>query len=383
VLPEIDGARLRSIYSNMKIAMYNLTTTVKTGGIETFNWKVGAELESRGHEVHMFGGKGDRREPHPDTVYTFPYLDRRYFPKFGKRFRKFAERWSMARTVVSALKQGSYDVIYLSKPHDLPWAVRAARKAGSRCFLSVGGTEFFPGYARLVRRLAWFTACSAYTADRIEEYCGVRPFVLYNGVDVDVFRPTARKVEIKDRLGIPEKSRVLISVGRLVKWKGIHVAIEALAKLGRQFTDVYYLVVGEGNYREELKACARAAGVDSKVMLLGDVSHAQVPSYISLADIAVLPSIEPEAFGIAAAEAMACGIPVVGSNIGGIPEVLGNTGRLCAPNDADALTEAIGELLANPAQIRALGERARQRIKHNFTWKHVVDRIEEHGIGAL
>ena len=362
--------------------MYNLTTTVKTGGIETFNWRVGAELESRGHVVHMFGGTGDRREQHPSTVYTFPFLDRRYFPNIGKRFRKFAERWSMARTAISAVKDGKYDIIYLSKPHDLPWALRATRKTGSRCFLSVGGMEFFTGYGRLVRRLAWFTACSSYAATRIEEYCGVRPFVLYYGVDVDVFTPTAFNPEIKARLGIPENSRLLISVGRLVKWKGIQVAIEAVAKLGQQFSDVYYLVVGDGKYKEELKACARAAGMDSKVILLGDVSHAQVPSYLALADVALIPSIEPEAFGIAAAEAMACGIPVIGSDIGGIPEVLGDTGRLCAPNDADALTDAIGSLLANRDQTRALGQKARRRVQQKFTWKHVVDRIEEQGIGV-
>ena len=125
----------------------------------------------------------------------------------------------MARTAISALTHGNYDIIYLSKPHDLPWAIRAARKAGSKCFLSVGGMEFFPGYGNLVRRLSWFTACSAYTAARIEEHCGVRPFVLYNGVDVDVFRPTVRINQLKEQLGIPENARVLISIGRLVKWK--------------------------------------------------------------------------------------------------------------------------------------------------------------------
>ena len=366
----------------MKIAMYNLTTTVKTGGIETFNWKVGAELEKRGHEVHIFGGNGDQRDQHPSTVYTYPYLDRVYFPNVTKHFKKFAERWSMSIHAVSAVKHGNYDIIYLSKPHDLPWVLRVARKTGSRCFLSVGGMENFPGYCRLVRRLSWFTACSAYTAAKIDDCCGVRPFVLHYGVDVDEFRPTVPKLEIKQRLGIPEGARVLISIGRLVKWKGIHVAIEALARLGHKSMDVYYLVVGEGAYKEELEACARTAGVDSRVMLLGEVPHAQVASYLSLADIALQPSIEPEAFGIAAAEAMSCGIPVVGSDIGGIPEVLGETGRLCAPNDIDALTTAIRELLVNPDQARALGAKARQRVKHNFTWDHIVDRIERHGIGA-
>ena len=364
----------------MKIAMYNLTTTVKTGGIETFNWEVGKELAHRGHEVHIYGGQGSFQRPHSLTVYTYPFRDRESYPNLGTRFRKMAERWSMARRAASDLIERGYDVIYISKPYDLPWAIRVAKRLCARCFFSSGGTEFFPGYGFLVRRLSLFTACSHYNAREIESRYGIRPIVLYNGVNIDMFKPMAEQFKIMRELGLRKESKILISVGRLRRVKGFEYVIEAVANLRGQFPNLYYLVAGDGDYKDYLKSYVRSLGLEDRVIFLGNISHSLLPQYFSLATIAVFPSIHSETFGMAAAEAMACGVPVVATSIGGIPEVVGEAGKLCPPRDAEALAESLRWLLLNPNIAEDLGEKGQQRIKENFTWKVAVDTIEQRGI---
>ncbi len=363
---------------NMKIALYNLTTTVLTGGIETFNWEVGRELRARGHIVHIYGGEAGKSPKYALPVYTYPYRDRNRFPAFGTRFRKMAERWSMARNSIKDLRKRKYDVIIIHKPYDLPWILRVAGQSGSKVVFCSGGREFFPGYGRLVRKLDIFTACSSFNAGQIEDYCGVRPRVLYNGVDPDVFCPLAADTSLQEHILSSADCRVIFSAARLKRTKGLHYVIEAVGKLKSAFPGLYYLIAGEGSYREELAQCVRRFSLQDRVKFLGNVPHHLLSRYYSFADVAVFPSLYLEAFGISIAEAMSCGVPVVGSNVGGIPEVIGDAGILCPPADSEQLAEGLRKILSNEDVRQRMGEQGRQRIISNFTWKQTVDTLESY-----
>ena len=222
----------------MKIALYNLTTTVLTGGIETFNWEVGRELVQRGHEVHIYGGESQLPHKYPLQVYTYPFRKRDHFRGIGMRLKKMAERWSMARHCLIDLQRRKYDVIIIHKPYDLPWILRAAGKSGSKVVFCSGGTEFFPGYGWLVKKLDLFTACSGFNASQIEDYCGVRPKVLYNGVDTDRFHPLPSNTSLKKELLPFPDSQVIFSAARLKRFKGFHHVIEAVGKLQAEFPEI-------------------------------------------------------------------------------------------------------------------------------------------------
>ncbi|HEY5600394.1 MAG TPA: glycosyltransferase family 4 protein, partial [Candidatus Manganitrophaceae bacterium] len=323
----------------MKIALYDVTCTMSYGGIQSFVWGMADALARRGETVHLFGGKGTiRGSAHNGVlVFTFPYLSRARIPNWGSRFRKFVERFSFGLWAFKTLTKGRYDIIYIHKPFDLPIALAAGRLSGARIVFGSGGTEFFPGYGRLVKRLDLFLACSAFNASQIEAYCGIRPEVLYNGVDSVLFKPQPPDPELSRRLRSDRSEKVIITVCRLVSLKGLQYAIEAVAVLARKFK-IKYLILGDGAYRKNLEDKIDRLGLNKEIVFVGAVPNRELPRYYSVADVGVFPTIAEEAFGISIAEAMACAVPVVATRVGGVPEVAPEgTGVLVSPKDPKAL----------------------------------------------
>lgn len=362
----------------MKIVFYELTCTVSYGGVQSFVWGMANALGRKGHTVHIYGGGGSIL---PDlsegvTVLRFPFLGRERVPDLGSRFRKLVERLTFNAFSLPTLARGRYDVIYLNKPYDLPAGLIASRVSRAMVAYGSQGTEFLPFYRQLVRRLDGFFSCSGFNASQVEEYCGIRPLVLYNGVDVARFSPREVDHELRQSLGLKEKTRVLVSTCRLVGWKGIQYAIRAVATAAREF-DVSYLVLGGGEYRGELESLAAKLGVAERVRFLGPVPNRELPRYYSFADAALFPSVADETFGISIAEAMACGVPVISCRVGGIPEVVAeNAGILVPPREEEELARAVGKILGDAGFARELGERGRRRVVQKFSWESVANVFE-------
>ncbi len=364
----------------MKIALYNLTTTTKSGGIETFNREMANTLAKRGHTVHLYGGKGPFvKGYHPEVaIRTYSFIKRDFFPDMGSRFRKFMERLSFGIPAGRDLRQGGYDYIYISKPFDLPVVLLSASLSGAKVIFGSGGTEFFPGYGKLARKADYFFSCSDFNATQIEQYCGIRPQVLPNGVNTDLFRPLEPDSNIRRTLDIKEGEKIIVSACRLVGLKGIDYAIKAVDTLKRKGHNIRYCVIGEGEARKELEGLANQLRLDNSVSFLGNIPNSQLPGYYSVADIAVFPSVADETFGIAIAEAMACGVPVISTRVGGIPEVVGKEGgKLVPPKNAEALAGSMETLLEGDQLRRELGVKGRERILSRFSWDSVADRFEQ------
>lgn len=224
-------------------------------------------------------------------------------------------------------------------------------------------------------------ANSGYTRDHILTEHKIDPArveVIYRGVDVDAFRPQAvsdqRREELASQWGIPLHSprpRAILPA-RLTAWKGQRVMLEALGALKRAGVEVDCLMVGDpqgrDDYRAELYRDIHRFGLDRQVHLVGHC--ADMPSAFSLADFAVTPSTEPEAFGRTAAEAQAMGLPVIASDLGGARETVedGITGFLSPAGDAKALAECMGRLLAlSPADKATMGAAGAERVRALFT----------------
>ena len=363
----------------MKIALYEVTSTISIGGIQTFVWGMAEALARKGHIVHIYGGNGDIRASYHDniTVFTFPYLPRQKVPDFGSRFRKFVERLSFNLFSLGALVKEHYDVIYIHKPYDLPMALLASKMSKARVVFGSGGTEFFPGYKYLVKKVDHFFACSEFNASQIKEYCGLRPHVLSNGVNTGLFRPLSPELQIRQGLHISDADSVVMSACRLVGWKGIYYAIKAVAELIGKGYSLKYLIAGDGEERGKLEALAKESNISDRVVFLGRMQNSELPLYYSLADIAVFPSVADETFGISIAEAMACGVPVVSTRVGGIPEVVtAGTGLLVPPRDGHSLAEAIESLLTDRVLREKTGVLAREWIVNSFSWDSVARTFE-------
>lgn len=365
----------------MKIALIDVTVTVSFGGIQTAVWELARALNDLGHEVSVFGGDGTIR---PDLggrdirVHTFPFTPREKALDLGSRFRRIWERWTFARHARAAVAGGDFDWVILTKPFDFFWP--RLMPAGSRtrfCFMS-GGTDFFRGDRRLARRVDAWVACSHFNAWQIAHHFKVFPKVMFNGVDVAAFSPQEADRQRREALGFGCDDVVFAFAGRLVGWKGLSVAVRALAELPLRGLPVKLLLIGDGAARPDLLRMAAELNVGDRVVIHPPVAHRELPALYALADGGVFPSIGDEAFGITIAEAMACGLPVVASHIGGIPEVVGNEGRcgvLSPPGDPLAWAQAMADLATDAARRQALGIAAAERIRNLFTWKQAALRL--------
>ncbi len=171
-------------------------------------------------------------------------------------------------------------------------------------------------------------------------------------------------------------SRLIISVGRLIYYKGFTHLVDAMSKI-----DGHLLIVGEGHLREELENRARANQVSHKITFLGEVQNDDIVPYYHAADVFALASIaRSEAFGIVQLEAMACGKPVVNTNLdSGVPWVSlhGKTGLTVPPNDPLALAGAINKLLDDSELRATYGQAARVRVEDEFDQDVMLERMFE------
>jgi D-inositol-3-phosphate glycosyltransferase len=364
---------------NMNIALYNLTTTTKVGGVEHFVWDLSRELAARGHRVTIIGGVGSQREPAPGVrVLTFPFVSRRFWQSLPPLRRAYAEaklleRLTMAVPSLAELVRGGYDVVHIQKPYDMAPALLARRMGGPRVVLGCHGEDFYGGDWLLARHVDAAVSCSRFNARTIAARYGFEPRVIFNGFDPTLFRPLPPNPAWRQHQDGSIRS-FLLSVGRLMPWKGVDVAIQSLAAL----PGVALLVAGDGEERPRLERLAATTGVAGRVRFLGTVPRTTLPSLYRSVDLLLATSFASETFGISLVEAQACGLPVVASRFGGFPEVVdeGRTGLLVPPRDPHTLAETVRLLLDDPARRTAMAAAAPSWAAQ-FTWSAVGDRVEE------
>ena len=363
----------------MKIALYNLTSTTKYGGVESFVWDLARELAGRGHAVTVIGGVGARRELAPGVrVLTFPFIDRYRFqalPPLRRAYAeaKLAERLTMAIAALPTLAHAGYDIIHIQKPYDLGPALLARRLGGPKVILGCHGEDFYRGDRPLARMVDASVSCSQFNAATVARRYGFTPEVVYNGIDTELFRPIPPDPALRERLSIPAGAPLLLFVGRLQPWKGVEMAIRALGAID----SAHLLVAGDGVDRPRLEALAAELGLVGRVHFLGSLPRPALPQLMASADLLVATSWASETFGIGLVEAQACGLPVVASRFGGFPEVVdeGRTGLLYPPRDHAALAAAVNSLLGDPAR-HAVMAAAAPAWAAQFAWPAVTDRIE-------
>jgi glycosyltransferase involved in cell wall biosynthesis len=186
--------------------------------------------------------------------------------------------------------------------------------------------------------------------------------------------PEERLVTIYNGVDLPkvngEEGDYVLSLGRLVRLKGLDHLIRAMAR-----TDAQLKICGEGPERKSLERLSYRLGLTDRIDFMGWVSEEEKRVMLSQCRIFVIPSVH-EAYGMVAAEAMSYGKPVIASSTGGLPEVVGDAGILVPPQDEDRLAGAINELNGDQERRRALGRAARERMGA-FTWDEIAKRTAE------
>jgi glycosyltransferase involved in cell wall biosynthesis len=194
--------------------------------------------------------------------------------------------------------------------------------------------------------------------------------VVYNGVDAQVFQPIP-KAEVRAKLGLPLDATIITFVGSLFREKGCVELVSAFAALSPAKNNMLLVFVGQGGMLSQLKAQAQMLGVSDHVRFAGRVLHADLGPWFAAADLTTLPSYN-EGVPNVIMESMSCGVPVVASDVGGIPEVLADFAGIMVPSkDVVALTAGLSEAL-----VRKWDANEIRRHAGTYTWKNTVDQIE-------
>jgi len=225
----------------------------------------------------------------------------------------------------------------------------------------------------ILNRTDAITTNSRWNAELLSKFSRKEIDVIPMGVDTDRFNPLKRNEQLRNKLC--NNGLLILAVGRWVEVKGYEYLIMAMEKVVKKISGVKLVLIGFGPEENRLKKLTADIDLSDKIIFIKGVERDEINAYFASSDIFVLPSISrkdgsTEGFGLSLIEAMASGVAVIGSEVGGIVDIIkdGDTGLLTKEKDPDSLAEKI-LLLAGDSELRKrLGEKGRVYVKENFNW---------------
>ena len=202
--------------------------------------------------------------------------------------------------------------------------------------------------------------------------------VMYNGVDTTCFR-SIQKMESRIKLSLPTKQKIVFSVRRLVYKNGLDTLIESASSVINNNPNVLFIVAGKGPSRKLIEEKIKELGIEKNIILTGFVPDELLPLYYNASDYFVLPSASGEGLPLVLFEAMACGLPVVATKVGGTPEIINHmeNGVLVAPTKPKDMAMGLLNLLENDELAIRIGENAKTTIQNRFSWTENVFQLKE------
>ena len=387
---------------------------------ETFILNQITGLLVRGHEVHIYGCKPDETSKvHPDVekyqlierTYYIPEIPKNYFLRFLKglafistnfykaplvllrslnifKYGKRAASMRLLYSVMPLLKSQPYDIIHCQfgmygvdgmilrdvgaikgklitsfRGYDISWYVKA-------CGENV--------YDKLFVKGDFFLAnCEFFRKRAIQLGCDEKKIVVH-GSGIDCSRFT-----YKPRYPHPDGIRI-VTTGRLVEKKGIEYAIRAVAKVARLHQNIEYKIIGDGHLKEQLQQVISELNVADKVKLLGWKNQKEIIEILDKAHLFIAPSVTAEDGNQDAPvntlkEAMAMGLPVIGTLHGGIPELVENgiSGFLVPERDVDAIAEKVDYFIEHPEVWEQMGKAGRVYVEEHYDINRLNDELVE------
>lgn len=379
----------------------------EAGGQNVYVLRVGKALAKQGWNVDMFTRKTDadraeivQHSPRCRTIRlvagpeAFVPRDKlfEYLPLFVARFKQFqAENHLQYDLVHTNYWLSGWVGMELAKDLSLK-QVHTYHSLGAVKYQSVSEVPFITG-TRLQVEKACLESAACVVATSPQEKEHMRQLVsdkgnieiIPCGTDIESFGAISRS-EARLRLGIPKSSLVVLYVGRFDHRKGIETLVRAIGRsIFPGLADIRLILVGgsrpgqsDGIERERIEGIVDELGLRDFTTFPGQIDQETLPYYYGAANVCVVPS-HYEPFGLVAIEAMAAGVPVVASNVGGLKYtvVSEKTGLLCPPQDEIAFGEAIDRILSRPAWEKKLGKAAKERVENQFGWDEVSRQLTQ------
>jgi glycosyltransferase involved in cell wall biosynthesis len=296
--------------------------------------------------------------------------------------------WNLSKKLRQLLKQISPDIVHVQylAPAFVPivtaWFVPMPVIFAT---VHIAGTVAYGWKAKFLLRMAsrfcttlfcvskgveefWFGNSEVFNPENSNRYR--KHFTIYNTIDIpkiDQIVNSLGREELKRSLGTTGK-QVLGIVGRLCKQKGQTILLDALTEVVNRFQATMLFIVGDGPDKAELQEKANRLGLDKYIRWFGALPQEEVFRLYAAMDVLVMPSLY-EGFGLTAAEAMAAGLPVVGTRVDGLSEIIEEnvTGYLLPAGDSHELVKVLIEILSNPGKREMMGQKGKDRVQELFS----------------
>ncbi|HSW96462.1 MAG TPA: glycosyltransferase family 4 protein [Candidatus Saccharimonadales bacterium] len=376
----------------MKILMVN-DYKYEIGGTETYMFNLINELKSKGHEVLLFSSNVTSKEYFSQNYNKslIKYLSRifniKYLLKFKKILREFqpdivhihniyneitpAILFNLRHTIVIMTVHGSQMISPVSLQTE-----RTGRKCKNEvcegCLNCIGvkGVLYETCkrnvYRKLLKNISLYITPSEYLKSVLEErqYLPVRR--IYNGINLLKYS----KIRY---------TKNLLFIGRLTKEKGVEILLHAMNYLVEKFPEIHLSIVGEGNYSDHVREVIKNLHLEKNITLVGSVSSRQVQSYYDKSLLILIPSIYPDNLPTVGLEALSVGRPIIGSNIGGISEIIKNnqTGVLVEAGNMNQIVGAIEKLVENKQVVETMSMNARLYAEKYFDIRKHITQLEK------
>ncbi|MFA4872424.1 MAG: glycosyltransferase family 4 protein [Patescibacteria group bacterium] len=286
------------------------------------------------------------------------------------RFSKPACVWGMLESY-----GGIAAALYHQRFPNMPY-ILTMQSGDSESFWGWRTWFWQPLYKKVFSQANAIQAISKYLAERAKKY-GARGEIriIPNGVDSVFFERISdeERRRLRQELGLSDDETVVITASRLVSKNGIDTLIKGFSVWRQRGGNGVLLILGKGPQETELRKLSYKLGINTQVKFLGEIPYQELPKYYGAADIFIRPS-RSEGLGNAFLEAMASGIPVIGTPVGGIPDFLTHerTGLMVPPDDPEALKDSIARLCSNPELKQKLIQEARKLALEKYSWDVVA-----------
>lgn len=403
----------------LKIALLGYRSHPFVGGQGIYLKYLSRALAAMGHHVDVFSGP-----PYPDldddiTLFKVPSLDLyahedhiralrlKHFASFADIYEwwtmatgGFGEPYTFGRRIVKQLENRQYDIIHDNQ--SLCTGLLSLQKQGKHVVSTIHHpihrdrqlaleSEHRWGHRLLIKRWYHFLGMQEKVASKLQHIVTVSKVsqqdiathfkrssaqtpVISNGIDTQIFRPLPHVSRTPYRL--------ITTASADQPLKGLSYLLHAIAKLRPRYGDIQLCVIGKLKPNGSTAKLLQEQGLEKTVNFVSGISTEDLVKQYAQASIAVSPSLY-EGFGLPAGEAMSCGLPIIATNGGALPEVVGDAGIIVEKADAEALANNITMLFDTPEKAKELGLKARQHILQNFCWGKVAEQLTQYYLKIL
>jgi glycosyltransferase involved in cell wall biosynthesis len=255
---------------------------------------------------------------------------------------------------------------------------------GVSYFLNIQARKFVE--KKVLNQSDRIAVLSRFTQERLANAYGIpsgKMVVIPGGVDLQRFSPAVDKMEIRRRLSIPEQRMILFTVRDLEPRMGLENLIYAFKEVIEELPDSYLILGGHGPLMNKLISLTHELGVEDYTRFIGFIPEEALPDYYRTADVFILPTVELEGFGLITLEALASGIPVLGTPVGGTVEILGKLDSRYLFKDskpgsmASLIVETCRQFKDNPWLWQDVSARCRAFVEAQYPWERNVDSTEQ------